>query len=378
MSDTTRVNPLRVAVIGTGFGSRVQLPGFLSLAETSVVALCGASEQRTREIAAQYGVRAVYTDYEQMLVDVVPDIVSIVTPPYLHAPMTLAALQVGAHVVCDKPFSLNVAEAEEMLNEASACNRVHVMDFEFRYLPARYYQRVLVDQGYVGQPVLLEGTHLSAMRWDPDRVWNWWSDADRGGGILGALGSHFIDAFHWLSGSRIRAVTASLHTTPQYAVRPLPQSTISREVTSDDGAVLVVELDGDLRGVINLSAVAGGTVQRLAVHGTEGALVVDNDLHLWGRRRGEDLHLINIPTEYEPPLWLPDDDLLLGPFVKLVGLMVDAIRGRALVSPPTFADGLAVQRVLDAAYRSYRTGRRVVLPPIRNELMEGIVRDEVG
>jgi len=76
---------------------------------------------------------------------------------------------------------------------------------------------------------------------------------------------------------------------------------------------------------------------------------------------GEPLNLIQVPPEYEPPVWVPDENLLLGPFVKLVGLVVDQIRGRAIVSPPTFEDGLAVQRVIDAARRSSREGRRVEL-----------------
>lgn len=358
----TRVDPLRVAVIGTGFGGRVQVPGFLGHAETNVVALCGASDAKTKQVAAQYGVRAVYTDYEQMLVDVEPDIVSIVTPPRLHASMTLAALQVGAHVVCEKPFALNSAEAEEMLAFAREHNRVHIVDFEFRYLPARYYLKVLLDQGYIGEPVLMEGVYMSAMRWDPNRPWNWWMDAEQGGGMLGAIGSHFIDAFRWLSGQEVTAVTAQLHTTPAYSQRPIPDGSGLRAVTSDDSGVLALELSGGLRAMLTLSAVAGGEMQRLAVHGTEGALIVQDDLHLWGRRRGEDLRLITVPPEYEPPLWLPDDNLLLGPFAKLVGLTVDAIRGRVIVSPPTFEDGLAVQRVLDTARAASRDGCRMMVP----------------
>lgn len=360
MVDHVRPDPLRVAVIGTGFGARVQIPGFLGYADTQVVALCGASEDRTKSIAAQYGIKAVYTDYEQMLVDVTPDLVSIATPPALHNPMAIAAFQVGAHVLCEKPLALNVDEGSEMLGWARQSRRVHVVDHEFRYLPARYYQRVLVDQGYIGEPVLLEATFLSGARWDPNRAWNWWMDAGQGGGVLGAVGSHYLDAFRWLSGREVRAVTAQLHHTPQYARRPWPEGG-SRAVSSDDGAVLSLELDGGLRGVVTLSAVAGGETQRLAVHGTEGALVVQDDLQLWGRRRGESLSLIAVPPEYEPPLWVPDENLLLGPFVKLVGLMVDQIRGESTVAPATFEDGLAVQRVIDAARVSSESGQRVEL-----------------
>jgi predicted dehydrogenase len=359
--EETRDDPLRVAVIGTGFGARVQLPAFLGLAETSVVALCGAHEQKTKDIAAQYGVKAVYTDYEQMLVDVQPQLVSITVPPKLHNAMTLAALQSGAHVLCEKPMAMNAEEAQEMLDWAKKLDRVHSIDHEFRYLPARYYQRVLVDQGYIGEPVLLDAHILTASRWDPKRTWNWWMDVEQGGGVLGALGSHFIDAFRWLTGREVRAVTASLHTTPAYKRRPLPDGSGDRDVTSDDGASLILELDGGLRGVISLSVVAGGETQRIAIHGTEGALVVQDDQQLWGRRRGETLSLITVPPEYEPPLWVPDENLLLGPFAKLAGLMVDRINGRSVVLPPTFEDGLAVQRVLDAAHRSSREGRRVEL-----------------
>lgn len=357
-------SPLRVAVIGTGFGQRVQLPGFLSYADTNVVALCGRDETKTKEVAEKFGVLAVYTDYEQMLVDVKPDIVSISSPPKTHHPMTLAALQVGAHVLCEKPFAMNTAQAQEMVTLAASMHRTNAVDFEFRYLPARYYQRVLVDQGYIGEPLMLEATFMAPMRWTAQRPWSWWMDREQGGGVLGAIGSHYIDGFRWLTGREVQAVTASLHTTPAYRMRPLPDGSGMREVTSDDQATVVLEMDGDLRGVINLCAVAGAEKQRLAIHGSDGALLVEDDKILWGRRRDEPLKRIEVPPEYEPPLWIPDENMLLGPFVKLLGLMVDAIRGRAIVTPPTFADGLAVQRALDAAYRSHDEGRRVSLNEI--------------
>lgn len=356
---TLRKPLLRVAVIGTGFGARVQLPALMSMGDVQVVALCGRDEEKTKAIAAQFSVQAVYTDYEQMLVDVQPDIVSITTPPATHNPMTVAALQVGAHVICEKPMALDTAEAEEMLQVAEQLQRVHAIDFEFRYLPARYYQKVLVDQGYIGEPLLLEAAWIAPMRWDP-RAWNWWSDAGQGGGMLGAVGSHLIDGFRWLSGREVRAVTAMLYITPQYSTRALPEGR-SRAVTADDSGVLALEFDDGLRGMITLSAVAAADANRIAIHGTEGALVVTNHLELWGRRRGQDLHKIDVPGEYDPPIWIPNENLLLGPFVKLTGLVVDQVRGHAIVQAPSFADGIAVQRVMDAARLSAREGRRIAL-----------------
>lgn len=353
-----RQEPLRVAVIGTGFGTRVQLPGFMSHGDINVVALCGAREQKTKDLAAQFGIRAVYTDYEQMLVDVQPDLVSITTPPRLHNAMAVAALQAGAHVICEKPLAMNVEEAQEMLDVAHEYGRIHATDLEFRYLPARYYQRVLVDQGYVGEPLLLEAHWLDPKWRDPSRQWTWWHDEAQGGGVLSAYGPHVIDGFRWLTGREVVAVTAVLHTTPQLATRPLPDGGV-RPVTSDDGAFLVLDMEGGLRGVINLSVGAGGGVDRFAIHGTDGALVVQDRLTLWGQRGDEALQLLDIPNGNEPPVWIPDENMLLGPFVQLAGLTVDCIRGRSVIKPPTFEDGLAVQRVLDAARESSRTGQRV-------------------
>lgn len=359
--DQTRKSPLRVALIGTGFGGRVQLPGLLSMSEVTTVAVCGRSEERAKLIAREYGVRAVYTDYEQMLVDVQPDIVSITTPPHLHYPMVLAALQVGAHVLCEKPFAMNAEEAEDMLQEAEQRNLVHAIDHEFRYLPARYYQRVLFDQGYVGEPVFLEATYMSPKRLDPELPWTWWSDRNQGGGILNAVGSHFIDAFRWMVGREVVSVSATTSTTPQRQERALLDGSGVAQVTSDDTAVLALEFEGGLRGVINLCAVASGSTQRLAIHGTEGSLVVQDDVQLWGNRTGQALSLIDVPSEYEPVPWVPDESLQLGPFVKLAGLMVDAIHGKSLVTLPDFRDGLAVQRVLDAAFLSSAEGQRVTI-----------------
>lgn len=341
-------DPLRVAVIGTGFGSRVQLPGFLSEPDTLVVALCGRDEAKTVRIADQFGVKAVYTDYHQMIEDVEPDLVSIAAPTPLHAPMARAALRAGAHVLCEAPLACSAEEAEELLRAAGASGRVHVVDHLFRYLPARYYQRVLFDQGYVGEPLLLEATLFASWHWERAPMWGGW-DAP-GGGVWNAFGPHALDAFRWLSGREVRAVSARLcRARPEHGSAPSP----------DDTASAVVELEGGLQGMITLSAAAGGETQRLAVHGSEGALVVQDDLQLWGRRRGEPLEPIDVPQEYDPPLWVPLENTLLGPFVKLLGLMVDRIYGRGIVAPPTFEDGLAVQRALDAGVRSSREGRRV-------------------
>jgi predicted dehydrogenase len=344
---------VRVAIVGTGFGARVQAPGFRVHPEFELAAIVSASPERAAAAAQELGGLRAYTDYARMLSEVKPDLVSIVTPPGLHAPQTLAALDAGAHVLCEKPFALTAAEARQMLARATALKRVHVIDHEFRFLPARHYQKTLVDRGYVGAVRALEVTHFATGRADPQRAWNWWSDAAQGGGMLGAIGSHYIDTFRWLAGSEVAAVSAQL--TTFIAERPFAGG--RRAVTADDSCSLLLRMQNGVQGVINLSIVAAAPVMRLTVHGSGGALLVEDDLRLSGSHTDEPLRPIEIPAEFVPAGWR-DDRILVGPFALLAGRMLAAIRGGAPAAPD-FADGLRVQSVLDAARESARTGRTV-------------------
>lgn len=355
--------PLRTVVIGSGFADRVQLHSFKAHPSIDVAAICSRTEAHIKKVADNHGVETYYTDWREMLDKERPELVSIVTPPALHKEMTIAAFEAGAHVICEKPLAMNADETRAMLDAANKHQKVHVVNHEFRYIPARYYQKLLLDEGYVGEPVLLEGTQLSDWRRDPTRKWSWWVDKDMGGGMHGAMSSHYIDTFRWWAGANVATITGQLRF--PYKTRP-DEDGNQKPVTADEGVSMMMTMSGGLSAILNLSAVSAGEVRRLVIHGTEGALVVEDDKVLLGRAKGEkDLRPIEIPLQYVPPLWNPDENLLVGPFYKLVDLTVQKIYGHELsdprLEPANFADGIEIQKALDAGRISHEKGERITL-----------------
>ncbi|MGE3912374.1 MAG: Gfo/Idh/MocA family protein, partial [Chloroflexota bacterium] len=185
------VQPVRVAVIGTSFASAVQIPGFQLLPGVEVVAVASASADRAAQTAERFGIPGAYSDWRTLLDEVDCDLVSIVTPPYLHHEMTLASVERGRHVFCEKPFASNVAEAVEMVQAVEKSGLIHGVDHEFRYRPARARMKELIESGHLGEPRVIRWGWLLGMLAEPNsRAWNWWSEREKGGGIFGALGSH--------------------------------------------------------------------------------------------------------------------------------------------------------------------------------------------
>src|SRR5579884_1842261 len=190
---------LRVAVAGTSFGGHVQIPVFQSHPRTRVVAVSSGRAERAESSARNYGIPAHYTNFEEMLDKEKPDIVSIVTPPTLHFPMTMAALSRRIHVLCEKPFAMDASEAQQMKAAADHTAVVAMVDFEFRYVPARSYVVDLVREGFVGEIRMAEFVAHLGQRVEPaDRAFDWWSEASKGGGLLGAFGSHVMDTLRWI------------------------------------------------------------------------------------------------------------------------------------------------------------------------------------
>jgi predicted dehydrogenase len=345
---------LRVGVIGTGFGALVQIPAFRANPRAEVVAVASGTPGKARRTAEAFGVPHAFDDWTK-LVAADLDLVSITTPPAIHHAMALAALNAGRHVLCEKPMAMSVAEAEEMLAHGERARRVHVIDHELRFNPNRRKARALIEQGLVGRPRHVLLTAVNASRLDPAKPWGWWFDETRGGGLLGAVGSHQVDLLrYWLG--EIAAVTGTA--LPFVPERPLPDGTGRRPVTADEFTTFSLRFRSGAVGTVFLSAVATHAVgPRVEVWGDEGHLVLDEGERLWGARRGEKLAELTEPETITPPPGMEYVSLWGVSFVRLVQHLVQAMLDGAPVAPAaTFRDGVAVQRVLDAVRRATRTG----------------------
>jgi predicted dehydrogenase len=239
---------------------------------------------------------------------------------------------------------MNVTEAEAMLATAERHNRVHAVDHEFRFVPARRALKRLIDAGEIGEPFLVRIAQLRGGR--PPAEDSWWRDRARGGGVLQAIGSHFIDAVRlWIG--------------PFAAVQADLRSVAMQGATAEDTASVSFRLQNGVTGSINLSQGAKGGPNRVEVYGPKGSLFIEGTMLY--RSTGGD------PEEIAPDDAVDQgrlEDPRLGPFVELAQRVVDRINGKDSGPFPTFADGLEVQRVMDAIRRSSNERREVAISEI--------------
>ncbi|MEF3275255.1 MAG: Gfo/Idh/MocA family oxidoreductase [Chloroflexus sp.] len=333
-----------IGIIGTGWGARVQIPAFRA-AGLTVTALAGSNPTKTAQIARELAVPFATANWRELIERDDVQLVSIVTPPHLHREMAEAALAAGKHVLCEKPTALNVSEAEAMLMAAqSYTDRLALIDHELRFLPAVQAARARVTAGEIGEVRAAEVRFVASSRADPQRLWDWWSDREAGGGVLGAIGSHQIDLLRFILADEVAAVQGTVQT----FIKQRPDAAGSwRSVTSDDYTTAILHFAGGAVATLTATVVARTNEPlTLTIYGSAGTL----------RFSGGKLAL-GIDGEFKditPPHTVDLPAALTGEFPQATVYLGYALRAaltgqRDAVAPAaTFVDGLAIQRVLDA------------------------------
>lgn len=362
---------VRVGIVGTSWWADLMfLPSLKSHPQTQLVAICGRNADRANEMAKKYEIPNVFTDYHTMLEQGNLDALVVATPDDLHYPITMAGLEAGLHVLCEKPLARNDKEAEAMAEKAELAGVKHMVLFTYRWLPHVQYLRQLIADGYLGRCFHAQLRFFA--NYGDGHEYSWRFDPQRANGILGDLGSHIIDLARVLVGD-IARVSAHLNTYGNHSdVEGQPLN------GTNDAALLAVEFANGAQGVIHVSAVAQVAErfmeQQLLLHGEAGTLEVDVSFGganagaaLRGVRRGEEqFQTLTTPAE----LWGNVDDTqpfatrLFELFIKQsVGarLFIDSILADRPISP-SFHDGLKTQQVIEAALESQRRGCWVSVP----------------
>jgi predicted dehydrogenase len=342
---------LAAAVVGTGFGVLTHVRA-LQAAGIDVRALIGRDPEKTASRAAMFDIPQPSTDRAEVLADPGIDIVAVATPPHTHGPIVLDAVAAGKHVMCEKPFARDLAEAREMSAAAEAAGVVHMIGTEFRYGAGQALLTRTVREGAIGAPAfglfLLQMPSLN----DPHAVIpDWWRDAFQGGGWLGAHATHVIDQIRVTMGE-IEAVSATLST-----LSPL-------DMTADDTYSVQLRLVGGANVLLHGScATPGQFVVATKVVGASGAAWLQGD-EVWVDS-GSGPRLVPAPADLTPaPPSPPPSELLhttydmwhsmgidLDPYTRLYSTLRDRIQGKETAPDPpvpTFADGVANQAVVDA------------------------------
>ena len=336
-------------VVGTGFGTRVHVPA-LRAAGFTVEALVGRDPERTTRRAERLDVPRALIDLQDALELPEVDAVTIATPPDTHAHLAIAAASAGKHVLCEKPFAMDAADGAAMLVAAEDAGITHLVGHEFRWAADRAVVGRVIDDGAIGEPRLATFVQYVPLVADPAaRTPDWWLDGGSGGGWLGASGSHVVDQIRvWLG--EFAEVSARLSITS------------ARTAVAEDSFTVRFRLTSGVEGVLQQTAAAWGPLAGLTrVAGTRGTVWIDGDTPWLADADGP--RLLPVPSDLELPTAGPASDdprhrfthLELGPFTRLCEALRAGAEGRpvrAAVPVPTFADGVAEMRVLDAIRES--------------------------
>lgn len=373
---------LRVAMIGYGFmgaahsqGWRTAPQVFGLAAEVQMAVVVGRNAEAVADAASRWGWAESATDWREVIARDDIDIVDIVTPGDSHAEIAIAALAAGKHVLCEKPLANSVQEAEAMADAAdrAAANGIRAMvGFTYRRVPAITFFRDLIAQGVVGEIQQVRAAYRQDWLVDPQMPLAWRLQKEHAGsGALGDIGAHAIDTTQFVTGLDVTAVSGTIDTIVKE--RPLLGSGSGLsgvasegygEVTVDDIAIFTGRLSNGALVSFEATRFATGRKNALTVEvsGTKGALVFDledlNSLAFYDRtapsdRQGFTKILVTEPEHPYVEAWWPAGHML-GYEHAFSHQVKDFVEGITSNTEPhgTFAEGLRVQRVLDAVETS--------------------------
>ena len=310
----TATSPLRIGMIGAGGIAATQMKALASRKDTHLVALADI-DQKTLDLRGDaFGVTSRYTDFRQMLRKEHLDAVSICTPNLAHAEAAIAALKAGLHVLCEKPMAHTAAAARRMVETANQTGQKLVIGFQYRFNPRTQFLRSAVLNGELGE---IRYGRVQALRRRGIPNWGVFGRKElQGGGPLIDIGVHVLEMTHYTMGSPkpVSASAAVLHIESSFAAH------IEKDIFN-------FELMGE----------AGGcTWDPACIHRDEGGYMVDK-----------------FPGWLSPKQnWQDMFDAKMHAFVEHV------LYDKPTIAPA--ADGLAVQQMLDALYRSAGQGGREI------------------
>jgi predicted dehydrogenase len=332
---------LRVGVAGAGFAGRAHIEGYRNVEDADLVAVCDVSEERAKETAEKYGIPNVFTDYEEMLKLDELDAISVCLPNVMHRPVTVAGLEAGKHVLCEKPLATNAKEAAMMVEAAEKSGKTLAMALNFRYMGTSLTAKKLIEAGELGDIYYAK----TAMLRNNAIPRGWFHVKEKsGGGPLLDLAAHVLDVTWWLMGCP-EPVSVSGSTFAKLGVAGKGMG--SWGVGYGDGPVDIEDLalglikfkDGQTLFVEVSWALNSPPAQYCHVFGTEGGVTVFPDFAVHKAQAAK-------------PEMEPGKD-------RIREFVSNVLNGTEPLGPGR--DGLVVMRMLDAIYKSAETGKEAAI-----------------
>jgi predicted dehydrogenase len=360
-TETATPQPLRVGVVGMGWAGETHLKAYQQMPNVEVVAVADPREERLLELKQTYTLADVYTDWEKLIRRDDLDVVSVCTPNQFHAPVSIAALESGKHVLCEKPLARTSAEAEQMVRAAIAQGRVLHTAFNHRERGDIQTLKRAVDDGLLGRIYHAKATWMR--RQGIPGMGGWFTSREMaGGGPLIDLGVHVLDmALYLLGEPEVKAVSAATY------AELGPRGRGGRKVNTrtmdvggyevEDLATAFIRLANGVTLLLEASwAVYGraGDDFGVTLFGTEGGADVDIKNYVW-----EDTLRLYVDVDNEPTVLAPA--VLKGEgHVAVVRKFLAAIDGGEWAEH-SGREGLRRAQIIDACYQSAAEGREIAL-----------------
>ncbi len=368
---------VKTAVIGAGFMGKVHSEAIRRLGHVDIVAVSAADDNEAAGFGRAIGVERTYGDYKALLADPEVEAVHVCTPNSLHYPVAKAALEAGKAVLCEKPLSMSVAEAREMVDLAAAKGLPNCVNHNLRFYPVVQQMRRMIEAGQLGEVLVVQGTYSQDwLLYDTD--YNWRLDRAANGPlrVMGDIGSHWMDLVQHLTGLEISALCADLQIVHKTRRRPKgeietfsgktlqPDDYTEVPIDTEDFGSCLIHLGDRARGAFTVSQVNAGCKNRfqMEIFGTKCGVMWNQEKpdELWiGHRNSPNQLLIKDPSLMFPAAAayadLPGghsegyDDTHKQCFRRFYRKVADP---SAAVEYPTFADGLHGMQLLEKVIES--------------------------
>ncbi len=339
-----------VGLIGSRFISHIHADSLKLVADAEVLAVMSPTEGHAKEFAEKFDIPSFFTDLDHLLAMDDLDLVVIGAPNYLHCEITLKAALAGKHIVVEKPFCMNLSEADQMIG---ACNKAGVKLMyaeELCFTPKYVRLKSLLDEGALGFPVLLKQSE----KHDGPHAAHFWDVERSGGGVTMDMGCHAFQFFRWINGNnRVKSVYAQMST-----------SVHKEKTKGDDNSIIILEFENGVTAMAEESwTKPGGMDDRAEIHGSGGVAYADvlqgNSIQTYSTK-GVGYAVEKAGNTVGWSYTMYEETWNYG-FPQEFTHFVDCVKNnkQPLV---TGEDGKAVLEIIFAAYESAGTGQKVYLP----------------
>jgi len=344
---TTKVG---VGLIGSQFISTIHAEALKAVDDARIVAAMSPTEKHVQTFCEEHDIPNCFTELDDLLALDEVDMVVVGAPNNVHCEITVKAAEAGKHVVVEKPFCMNLAEADRMIEACRNANVKLMYAEELCFTPKYVRLKELLDEGALGNPTLLKQSE----KHDGPHAEHFWDVEQSGGGVTLDMGCHAIQFFRWLNGSNpIKSVYAQMNT-----------SVHTSKTKGDDNAIIILEFENGVIGMAEESwTKLGGMDDRAEVHGSEGVAYADvlqgNSIQTYSQKGiGYAVEKAGNTVGWSYTMY---EEIWNYGFPQEFAHFVDCVKND---KPPlvTGEDGKAVLEVIFAAYKSAGSGEKVSLP----------------